>query len=64
MVQLSTTLLYVGTRSVIGSSRVNVKFSGEYERVTTSSTIVMLMYAVAVPPVFVAVIVNIVRVKS
>ena len=64
MDQLLTTPVYVGTRSIIGSSRVNVKFSGEYERFTRSSTIVMLMYAVAFPPVLVAVMVYIVRVNS
>ena len=64
MVQLLTTPVYVGTRSTIGSSRVNVKFSGEYERDTRSSTMVMLMYAVAVPPVLVAVMVNMLRVSN
>ena len=64
MVQLLTTPVYVGTRSTIGSSRVNVKFSGEYERFTRSSTIVMLMYAVAFPPVLVAVMVNMLRVNN
>ena len=37
---------------------VKSKSFGEYAIVGTSSTIVMLMYAVAVPPVLVAVIVN------
>ena len=40
------------------------KSFGEYAIVGTSSTMVMLMYAVAVPPLFVAVIVNIVRVSN
>ena len=43
---------------------VKSKSFGEYAIVGTSSTIVMLMYAVAVPPVLVAVIVNIVRVSN
>ena len=43
---------------------VNVKSLGTYSKVGTWSTIVMLMYAVADPPEFVPVIVNIVRVRS
>ena len=43
---------------------VIIKSFGEYAIVGTSSTIVMLMYAVAVPPVLVAVIVNMLRVSN
>ena len=51
-------------RSLLAVLLVMSKSFGEYAIVGTSSTIVMLMYAVAVPPVLVAVTVNIVRVKS
>ena len=40
------------------------KSFGEYAIVGTSSTMVMLMYAVAVPPVLVAVMVNMLRVSN
>ena len=51
-------------RSLLAVLFIKSKSFGEYAIVGTSSTIVMLMYAVAVPPVLVAVIVNIVRVNS
>ena len=51
-------------RSLLAVLLVMLKSFGEYAIVGTWSTIVMLMYAVAVPPVLVAVIVNIVRVSS
>ena len=54
----------VSGKSVLANPLVNVKFSGEYAIVGTSSTIVMLMYAVAVPPVLVPVMVNMLRVSN
>ena len=51
-------------RSLLAVLFIKSKSFGEYAMVGTSSTIVMLMYAVADPPVLVAVIVNILRVSS
>ena len=51
-------------RSLLAVLLVMLKSFGEYAIVGTWSTIVMLMYAVAVPPVLVAVIVNMLRVSS
>ena len=51
-------------RSLLAVLLIMLKSFGEYAMVGTSSTIVMLMYAVAVPPVLVAVMVYIVRVNS
>ena len=51
-------------RSLLAVLLVMSKSFGEYAIVGTSSTIVMLMYAVAVPPVLVAVMVNMLRVSN
>ena len=49
-------------RSLLAVLLIMLKSFGEYAMVGTSSTIVMLMYAVAVPPVLVPVMVNMLRV--
>ena len=51
-------------RSLLAVLLVKSKSFGEYAIVGTSSSIVMLMYAVAVPPVVVAVIVYSARVSN
>ena len=51
-------------RSVEAVSLVRLRSSGEYEITGTSSTMVMFMYAIAEPPLFVPVTVNMLRVSN